>query len=123
MRLIAYAILLAGAFALFGQTLRTFSYDGAMRDFAPGLVPATDTTVWTGDIVLEGGTLTNITTSDVTCTIMDKQSTPRAFMYNTKIPANSVAVMGSRMSRYMPGGLSWSCSSGTAIVGYLQARN
>lgn len=123
MKPIAYFVLFAFAYALFGQTVRTFSYDGVVKDFAPVLVPATDTTVWTGDIVLEGGTLSNITSSAVTCSILDKQGTPRAFMKDVSIAANSVTVLPSRMGRYMPGGLSWSCSSATAVVGYLQARN
>lgn len=87
----------------------------------PALVPATDTDVATNTIYVEAITLTNITGSAVTCSILDKQSTPRAFLKDAALAANSAWVVPLPAGgRKFPSGVSWSCSSGTAVVGYMR---
>ncbi len=92
-----------------------------LLETTPGLVPATGTDVWTASVWVEEITLSNITSSAATCTIKDKQETPRSLMEAVSVPANSI-VSARFTARYMPGGFTWSCSSGTAIIGFARVR-
>jgi hypothetical protein len=87
-----------------------------MTDTTPGLVPATTTDVATSTVRVYQITLTETSGSNTTCTIKDKQSTPREIFSGT-VNASSLYVIPFPNGRLSPGGLTWSCSSGTAVVG------
>ena len=119
------AILLLLAIAIGGvasaQSISGRDHFTELLETTPGLVPSTAADVWTASVWVEEITLSNITASAATCTISDKQSTPRALFKDVSIAANST--VGARFTaRYMPGGFTWSCSSATAIVGYARVR-
>ena len=76
-------------------------------------VPGISSTVYVNEI-----TLTNRSGSDVTCAILDQQGSPLELFSGTVLK-NSVYVMDFK-GRKMPNGITWSCSSGTAVVGYVQ---
>jgi hypothetical protein len=86
----------------------------------PGFVPNTITDVWTQDVYLEALTLSNESSSTVTCTIQDKQGTPRAYFKTVSLAANTTYNDAHVPSRWFPGGLSWSCSAASAVTGYLR---
>lgn len=102
--------------ALNGQTLGE-RFSSSAIDINPTLVPATDTVVFTSTFYLQEVTLTNKSGADVTCTILDRQSTPRELYSNTVSPGIYIFDF---KGRKMPGGMSWSCTSSTAVVGYAQ---
>jgi hypothetical protein len=87
----------------------------------PAFVPNTITDVWTQDVYLEVVTLSNESASAVTCTIQDKQATPRAYFKTVSLAANSTYNDAHVPSRWFPSGLSWSCSAPSAVTGYLRA--
>jgi hypothetical protein len=90
------------------------------QHIVPTLVSATPTDVWTQDVYLEAMSLSNESAGSVTCTIQDKQGTPRSYFKTVAIAANSTYNDQSVNRRFFPGGLTWSCSSGTAVTGYLR---
>ncbi len=89
-------------------------------DTTPTLIPATPTAVWSFTVYVEELTLTNKTATAVTCTIQDRQSTPRELFRGT-IAAGTLYIMAFN-GRRMPGGFTWSCSDGAAVVGYIQGK-
>ena len=92
-------------------------------DIGPQLVPATATTATSTTVWVTQITLTNKTGSDVTCNILDRQSTPRELTpTNVTITATSMWIMAFPEGRMMPSGITWSCSSGTAIVGHVVGK-
>jgi len=86
----------------------------------PGFVPNTITDVWTQDVYLEALTLSNESASAVSCTIQDRQGTPRAYFKTVSIAANTTYNDAHVPSRWFPSGLSWSCSASNAVTGYLR---
>ncbi len=85
---------------------------------APQYVPATDTTVITGTVYLRELRLTNTSTSaTVTCAVLDKQGTPLPLLASPDIAPKSTLILASPGGQIMPGGISWSCSSATTVVG------
>jgi hypothetical protein len=86
----------------------------------PGFVPNTITDVWTQDVYLEALTLTNETTSPVTCTIQDRQGTPRAYFKSVNLNGNTTYNDAHVPTRWFPSGLSWSCNAANAVTGYLR---
>lgn len=92
-----------------------------VQETVPGLIPATLTTVYTGNIWLSEITLTNTSAGSVTVTVQDGQTTPREVLSAVSIAAHTTYVI-QFSARYCPGGVSWSASSATAIVGYLRGK-
>lgn len=94
-------------------------------DTTPALVPATPTDVFTHTVYVEEITLTNTSTSDVICTIQDRQSTPRV-LYSDLVFGKGSGKASHYAMRYngrrMPNGITWSCSDGAAVVGYIQGK-
>jgi len=89
------------------------------KEIDPMLVPAVDTAVpgISATVYVNEITLTNVTGGDVTCSILDRQATPRAVFSNTVHPG--VYIMPFK-GRKMPNGITWSCTGGgTAVVGYI----
>jgi hypothetical protein len=86
-------------------------------DTDPTPIPASLTTVFTGTVYVQEVTLTNITGADVTCTIQDRQATPRALYNNVVKPGLYVF---SFKGRKMPNGVAWFCGDSTSVVGYIQ---
>jgi hypothetical protein len=82
--------------------------------------PATATALFSFTVYVEEITLTNKTDSNVTCSILDRQSTPRE-LFTGVVNAGSVYVMPFK-GRKMPGGITWSCTNGTAVIGYVYGR-
>jgi hypothetical protein len=115
------AVLLCAA-AVSAQADRYTSRD---VDVDPALIPATPTAVWTFTVYVEEMTLTNASTNDVTCTIQDRQSTPRVLFSDT-IGGKGTGKSSHYVMRYngrkMPGGVTWSCTDGAAVVGYIQGK-
>jgi hypothetical protein len=121
------SLLLLGA-AAYGQvTARYLVSEQNKREKiveqGPSLVPlaATDiasTTTWVYMV-----TLTNESAGAVTCSIVDKQTTPRALVGpSLSIAANTTYVISFPEGRKMPSGITWSCSSGTVVTGYVTGR-
>lgn len=94
---------------------------GNLRYTTPELIPAVDSAVFTSTVTLSQITLTNETASDVTCTIKTKQSTPRTLFGGT-VTANTLYVMSYPAGYQSPGGLSWYCSTGTAVSAQIAYR-
>jgi DNA-binding protein len=92
-----------------------------IQETTPALIPAVDTTVYAKNIWLSEITLTNISAGTVTVTVQDKQTTPREVLSAVSIAAHTTYVIQFG-SRYCPNGVSWSASSGTAVVGYLRGK-
>jgi len=92
-----------------------------IQETTPGLIPATLADVYTKNIWLSEITLTNKSAGTVTVTVQDKQTTPREVLAAVSVAANTTYVIRFD-ARYCPGGVSWSASSGTAIVGYLRGK-
>lgn len=89
----------------------------------PGLVPATSTTVTTATTWITMLTLSNTSDSAVSCTVADRQSTPRAVVGpDLIVSAKSIYIMSFPEGRKALSGVTWACSSGAAIVGYLVGR-
>lgn len=116
--LIVLALFIAPA-ALKSQTIR----QGPDLQFfsTPGYVGTGTSNVITKDFYLDLLTLSNVTTGDLTCTVMDRAGSPLPLLKDTLVPANSVYVMPT-YGRFMPGGVSWSCSAANSVVGYLHGR-
>lgn len=85
----------------------------------PQLVPTSPTDIVTTDAYLTGGTLSSDSTAG-TCTISDKQGSPLPALKAVSLAANTIYVIPFT-NRWMPGGITWSCSSAT-VTGYLSFR-
>jgi hypothetical protein len=92
-----------------------------IQETTPGLIPAVDTDVYAKNIWLSEITLTNTSAGAVTVTVQDKQATPRAVLSAVSVAAHTTYVI-QFSARYCPNGVSWSASSGTAVVGYLRGK-
>jgi hypothetical protein len=117
----AVPILFLSVLSLFGQD-RFGSYS---VDIDPTLIPATPTAVWTFTVFVDEVTLTNESTSDVVCSILDRQASPRTLFSDTvggKGTGKSSHYVMKYNGRKMPGGVTWSCSTGGAVSGYMQGR-
>ncbi len=92
-------------------------------DFDAQLIPTSATTITNADTWIELVTLTNETSSDVTCTIQDRQSPARALI-GPAIPlkAKQHWIQEYKAYRKMKGGITWSCSSVNAVTGYIVGR-
>jgi hypothetical protein len=126
MKLILTAAVLMVAMAIHasGQDSRFAAFQ---FEIDPMLVPSTDTpapgVAGTATIYLNEITLTNTTASDVTCSILDRQGTPRVLYSDTLFAKGSGKPSHYVMDykgRKMPNGITWSCSAANAVVGYLQ---
>ena len=60
------------------------------------------------------------TASAVTCSILGPATTPRE-LFSGVVNAGSAYVMAFK-GRKMPGGITWSCTDGAAVIGYMQGR-
>ncbi len=89
-------------------------------DTDPALIPATPTTLFSFTVYVEEITLSNKSASVVTCTIQDRQGTPRE-LFAGSIGANTLYTMRFN-GRKMPSGITWSCTDGAAVVGYIQGK-
>lgn len=120
--IIALFVLLAAT----AQETRKRTEAIAMYDYGPALVPNTPTSVVAAaQVYLVELTLTNETTSDVTCTIVDQQ-TPARTVYSDTVAGkgtggNSLLVVKFN-DRRVPGGIKWSCSASSAVTGYVTYR-
>lgn len=118
-------LLLAALLAcpLFGQSpTAAISTLPHFEHIVPSLVPTSPTDVWTRDVYLEAITLTNESSSTASaCTVQDKQGTPRAYMKTVSLAANTTYNDQHVNGRYFPGGLTWSCTTGT-VTGYLRVK-
>ena len=104
------------ALALFGQDPGN-RFSSSSVDIDPSPIPSVLTTVFTGTVYVQEVTLTNITGADVTCTIQDRQATPRALYNNVVKPGLYVF---SFKGRKMPNGIAWFCGDSTSVIGYIQ---
>jgi hypothetical protein len=87
----------------------------------PVYVPSSTTDVITGDIWLEEITLANTTSGSLTACVDDKQASPRAIVPCVSIAAHQVYVIDFK-ARWAPGGVSWSASAGSSIVGTVRGK-
>lgn len=114
-------VVLLSAVILTAQTAKKRDQDwSSSADIGPSLIPASATDAIAQTVYIRELTLTNESGSSVDCTIQDKQGTPRKLFVGS-VAANTLYVMKFD-DRKMPGGITWSCSSGTAITGYLSLR-
>lgn len=124
-RLLIIPVLIAAlAVSASSQDSRFASFQ---KEIDPMLVPSSDTpapgVAGTATVYLNELTLTNITGSDVTCTILDRQITPRALYSDTLFGKGSGKASHYVMDykgRKMPSGITWSCNAANAVVGYMQ---
>jgi hypothetical protein len=87
----------------------------------PGDMPSTDTTVIAKDLWVTEITLANDTGSTDTCAVYDKQGTPKIIIPHVSLPAHTIYVINFQ-ARYAPGGVSWSCTTGTGVTGTLRGK-
>lgn len=87
----------------------------------PAPMPSTDTDAIVGNFWIEEITLANKTGSSDTCSVFDKQGTPREVIPAVPIAGNTVYVIDYK-ARYAPGGVSWSCTTGTGVIGTLRGK-
>lgn len=89
------------------------------------LVPSSATSVVSVTARLFQVTLNNKSGSTVYCSILDKQATPLPLYGDGAnssvgaIAAGTLVVMAFPFGRLMTSGITWSCSSATAVVGTL----
>jgi len=114
-RAILLSTLICIAMSLSGQDGERFG--ATAFDIDPTPVPAVLTTVIGTTVYLREVTLTNITASDVTCLIQDRQTTPRAVYNNVVKPGLYIMQFNGRK---MPNGISWNCADSTSVIGYVQ---
>jgi hypothetical protein len=105
-------------------TIQVQSYalnQSVVYETVPGLIPASSTDVFTRDIHVIEVHLVNNSNAAVTVRVRDKQSTPMPILPDDlSIDANSV-IDFAFSGRLAPGGVTWSASSGTAIIGFIRA--
>lgn len=94
---------------------------GNLRYSTPALIPAVDSAAFNNPVTILQFSLTNETASDVTCTFKTKQDTPRTIFSGT-VYANSLYIMAFPSGYYSPGGMSWYCSSGSAVSAQVAYR-
>lgn len=90
-------------------------------ELLPAFIPATATDVHLSSFHITEITLSNVTAAPVTVTITDKQSTPVALYSAVSVPANSVVAQRFE-GRWMPGGVTWSAGSASAVVGSMRGH-
>lgn len=88
----------------------------AGRQITGDFVPNTATDVVTTDAYVFHVSLSNTSASVVTCTIQDRQGTPRPYFPTVSIAANQV-YDDNPNGRYFQGGITWSCSAASAVIG------
>jgi hypothetical protein len=118
------AALLAAMLTANGQTLNPRPAAlSRVVDMDPALVPATATDVTTTTIWVIMITLSNESGSDITCTVTDRQSTPRALVGpGITVRAGEHWIQWYPEGRKMTGGIRWSCSNGSSVTGYIVGR-
>jgi len=131
MRNFTRPICIAAGLLLLAVIARSTAVRGPLFEMAPANVyvyetlpanmPSSDTDVITSDIWVEEITLANNTGSTDTCTVLDKQGTPRVIIPAVTIAAHTVYVIDFR-ARYAPSGVSWSCVTGTGVIGTLRGK-
>lgn len=94
---------------------------GNVRHTTPALIPAVDSAVFMNPVTLYQVALTNETAADVECYIKTKQTTPRTIFGGT-VYANSHYIMAYTAGYYSASGISWYCSSGTAVNAQITYR-
>ena len=88
-------------------------------------VPATATVLIYQDVYPETLTLTNISSSTVTITLWDRQTTPTVVFQSTIAGAasgssnNYTVPLG---TAWCPGGLVWQADTGSAVYGWISAK-
>lgn len=91
------------------------SFSGG-RQITGDFVPNTATDVVATDAYVFHISLSNKSASTVTCTILDKQTTPREYFPTVSIAANQI-YDDNPNGRYFQGGVTWSCSAANAVIG------
>ena len=121
MKTLLFAVLLSGV-PLFAQTAVAPPTPGLPWEQLFGFVPASSTAVTTSDSLLSQLYLANITGSAVTVSITDIStacsSGPCSLWPAVTIAANTVYIV-SFTREHAVGGIKWSASTGSAVVGYM----
>lgn len=118
---IALALVLASL--AMGQQRSGIADDRNRWDIGPSLVPAAPAAAISVSVLVLQISLTNESADAVTCSVLDKADTPRAIVGSAaapiSVPGTGVYVMTFPFGRRASGGITWSCSSGTAITGHV----
>lgn len=91
-------------------------------EITPAYVPSSSADVVAQDVWLEELHLVNNTSSSVTVTITDKQGTPVPLLKTVTIDPG-VEFHRQYGALYMPGGIAWEASSGSAIAARMRYKN
>jgi hypothetical protein len=121
MRIRLFVTLAAIGLALMLAAQTTDRFSATSFDMNPVLLPSTTTNVFTTTVFVDEITLSNSSSSAVTVTVSDRQSSPMPLLPAVSVPANSVVVAALK-SRKFPNGLSWSASTPGVVVGYVAGR-
>ena len=103
------------------NTTMTNPLGAAPWETVPHLIPSVAEDVWVGDAHVTEIHLVNGTSTSVTVTINDKQTTPMPIIPTAVVvPANSDLVW-EFTGRYCKGGINWVASAANAVTGYVRA--
>jgi hypothetical protein len=117
------AVLLTVQLIAAAVTLRPQRQESFLTAFnvVPKVLPSSAEDVFTADVYLDLITLTNVTDTDVTVTVSDKQTIPMGILSQVNVPARSIFVMP-LYGRYCPSGVTWAASANASIVGTMRGR-
>lgn len=109
-------LVLIAASSVFAQ-----SGAGNLQYTTPALIPAVNSAALTATATIYGISLTNETDADVTCVIKTKQSTPRT-IFAGPVLAGTLYPIAWPFGYQSPGGVSWYCTSGSAVSAQIAYR-
>lgn len=124
---ICACLLICGLFAGvgWGQTATSYPVLGSTWYSPVGFVPASSTAVVNTTVLVNTLYLANASGSSVTVTLVDQStacsSGPCSFWPSVSIAANQVYT-ASLAGMVVVGGIKWSASSGSTVVGYLAGQ-
>jgi len=127
LKAICACLIVCGIFAGagWGQTATPYPVIGSTWYSPVGYVPASSTAVVNATVLLNVGYFANTTGSAVTVTLVDQStacsSGPCTFWPAVSLAANQVYTV-SFGGIVAVGGVKWSASGGTAVVGYLSGQ-
>lgn len=101
---------------LTNRTINVYSSGFIERELVPQFIPNALTELTPADCHVTEIALSNTTAGAATVTVQDQQVTPTAILAAVSIPANTTYEISFR-GRWCPGGLSWSCSADSTVIG------
>lgn len=113
--------LLAQSAAVRGPLFEMAPANVFVYETVPAPMPSSTADVIVGNFWVTEITLANKSMSSDTCSVLDKQGTPREIVPAVPIAANTVYVIDFQ-ARSAPGGVAWFCTTGTGVIGTLRGK-